>query len=35
MSCGLDSATAAVHALPGPVGGEPAHDGTGEWPVEA
>src|SRR5215213_5621897 len=30
-----DSATAAVHTLPGPVGGEPARDGIGEWYVEA
>lgn len=29
-----NSATAAVHTLPGPVGGEPAHDGIGERHVE-
>jgi hypothetical protein len=30
-----ESATAAVHALPVPVSGEPACDGVGEWCVEA
>ena len=29
-----DLATAAVHAFPRPVGGEPTCDGVGEWPVE-
>ena len=33
MSVRHDSATAAVNALPRPVGGEPARDGVGEWSV--
>src|SRR4051812_8088367 len=32
---GSASATAAVHALPGPVGVQPAGDGLREWYVEA
>jgi hypothetical protein len=33
MSVRHDSATAGVHALPGPVGGQPPCDGIGEWSV--
>jgi hypothetical protein len=35
LACRHDSATAAVHTLPGPVGGEPACDRIGQWYVEA